>query len=212
MALKEVRDIRNLLSETKTPQPPIVVLFPEDMYKFVKYNNGEGAYTLRFDNGLGAKVFFECGNEGDRIAMYEVRWSPTARFLDDCTPSNVVLPMRTVPKTIEELNGLLETIRNHESVIPERMRGAAGLSISSTGMSIHSRGSTGTGFIFDSETSTWVERPVVEGVKEKWTVSGAWSPLDPTQYTVTYAPPTASATTTTTTASPSKVLKWEDPA
>ena len=206
MALKEVRDIRSLMSETKTPQPPLVVLFPDGMHRYTKFNDGEGAYILRFNNGLGARVFFESAKEGERIAMYEVRWGPEARFIEDCVPSYRTLSSKAVPASFEELNGLLETIRDYDMSQPEPAK--TGLTISSTGMSTHSRGSTGTGFVFDSETSTWKERPVID---DKWTVSGTWSPIDPTQYTVTYAPSTASATTTTT-ASATKVLKWEDPA
>lgn len=198
MALKEVRDIRSLMSETKTPQPPIVVLFPNGMHKYTKFNDGEGSYILRFNNGLGARVFFESATEGERIAMYEVRWGSTARFIEDCVPSNRTLASKAVPASFEELNGLLETIRDYDMSQPEPAK---------TGLSYSTAEPTAR-YIYDSATSTWKERPVID---DKWTVSGAWSPIDPTQYTVTYAPTTASATTTTT-ASATKVLKWEDPA
>lgn len=185
MALKEVRDIRSLMSETKTPQPPIVVLFPNGMHKYTKFNDGEGSYILRFNNGLGARVFFESATEGERIAMYEVRWEPTARLIEDCVPSNRTLVSKAVPASFEELNGLLETIRDYDMSQPGPAK--MGLTFATSTKPAWSKSS-----LFDSTTGTWKPAPEV-------TVTAS---ATPDTYTVTYVP-TASAT---------KVLKWEDPA
>jgi hypothetical protein len=183
MALKEVGDIRSLLSETKTEQPPIHVLFPDGMHKYTKYNDGEGAYILRFNNGLGAKVFFESAKEGDRIALYEVRWGKGAASIQDCRLSAEVLEIRMVPASIGELNGLLESVRDYEPVVPHTTVPAIS-------------------FPAPPEKSEWTKM-VYDGTA--WTEK----PAEPTasaigEYTITYTP--------TETASPSKVLKWEDPA
>lgn len=191
--LKQVPNIVHLMNDAKTEPPGVHVLFPDGLHKYVKANDGEGTYTLRFDNGLGARVWYEVPGFDDRIHVQAIRWDRgSLRITDYNHYAHPSIPIDGVPD-IPALAERLETIAKcvpYPTAAEWTPNPALSTSKRTTGLTFPAAGAATSGpHTYDATTHTW-----------KTTSESASGHT----YTVTYTPEVASAVT--------PALKWEDPA